>query len=272
MAMEKHFIQEGVIRSQIENFLKNELGRTGFSSVQIQKTPTATRIILFIEKPPLVIGKKGKRVNRLTKILTEKYGIDNPTIDVQRVERPTLDPNIVARRIAVALERGINRRRIAYKALRAIMLSGARGAEIMLSGKIVGKGGRSRVEKYNEGYMKKAGDSLKLVDAGSTQANLKAGVIGVTVKIVQPGVKFPDQITVFEPGTKEVKAIEKAPEKKAGKTSGAKKPKKSGEKKVSPSGDMPSKGQKPKKKETETPKKESEEKPAENSAPIEEKT
>ena len=42
MAMEKHFIQEGVIRSEIENFLKNELSRTGYSGVNIQKTPTAT--------------------------------------------------------------------------------------------------------------------------------------------------------------------------------------------------------------------------------------
>jgi small subunit ribosomal protein S3 len=215
MAMEKHFIQEGVIRSEIENFLKKELGRTGFSSVNIQKTPTATRVILYIEKPPLVIGKKGKRVNRLTKILTEKYGIDNPTIDVQRVEKPTLDPNIVARRIAVALERGINRRRIAYKALRAIMMSGARGAEIILSGKIVGKGGRSRSEKYSEGYMKKAGDSLRLVDIGSTQANLKAGVIGVTVKLVKPDTVFPDQISIIDRKPMEEKPPEKdMPEKK----------------------------------------------------------
>jgi small subunit ribosomal protein S3 len=227
MAMEKHFIQEGVIRSEIENFLKKELSRTGFSSVSIQKTPTATRIILFIEKPPLVIGKKGKRINRLTKILTEKYGIDNPAIDVQRVEKPTLDPNIVARRIAVALERGINRRRIAYKALRAIMLSGARGAEIVLSGKIVGKGGRSRVEKYSEGYMKKAGDSLRLVDIGSTQANLKAGVIGVTVKLVRPGVRFPDQISVLEGMPKSGPIVE---EKKVEKKKKPRKPKAQGEK------------------------------------------
>ncbi|MFH1125720.1 MAG: 30S ribosomal protein S3 [Candidatus Altiarchaeota archaeon] len=226
MAMEKHFIQEGVIKSEIENFLKKELTRAGFSSVNIQKTPTATRVIIYIEKPPLVIGKKGKRVNRLTKILTEKYGIDNPTIDVQRVEKPTLDPNIVARRIAVALERGINRRRIAYKALRAIMVSGARGAEIVLSGKIIGKGGRSRVEKYGEGYMKKAGDSLRLVDIGSVQANLKAGVIGVTVKIVQPGTRFPDQINVVERQKPAEKLVE---EQKVEKKKRTRKKKESGE-------------------------------------------
>ncbi|MFH0859917.1 MAG: 30S ribosomal protein S3 [Candidatus Altiarchaeota archaeon] len=198
MAMEKHFIQEGVIRSEIESFLRSELNRAGYSGIKIQKTPLTTRVILYVEKPPLVIGKHGKRINRLTTVLTEKYGIESPSIDVQRIERPTLDPNIVARRIAVALERGMNRRRVVYKAVRAVMGSGARGVEIILAGKIVGKGGRSRAEKYSEGYMKKAGDCAKLVSRGATQAYLKAGVIGVSVKIVPPGTVFPDQIYVIE--------------------------------------------------------------------------
>ncbi len=208
MAMEKHFIQEGKIRSEIENFLKKELSGTGYSGIIIQKTPLATRIILNVEKPPLVIGKKGRRINKITKLLKSKYGIDNPAIDVQKIENPTLDPNIVARRIAIALERGMNRRRVVYKALRAVMYSGARGIEIKLSGKIIGKGGRSRTEKYAEGYMKKAGDSLKLVDVGSTQAYLKAGIIGVTVKIVLPDVVFPDQISVIPRVDESAKAIE----------------------------------------------------------------
>jgi small subunit ribosomal protein S3 len=197
MAIERHFIQEGVIRSEVESFLRSELNRAGYSGINIQKTPLTTRVILYVEKPPIVIGKKGKRINTLTDMLKSKYGIENPSIDVQKIEKPTLDPNIIARRIAVALERGMNRRRIAYKAVRAVMSSRARGVEIILAGKIVGKGGRARVEKYLEGYMKKAGDSLKLVRIGSTQAYLKAGVIGVTVKIVPPDTRFPDQITVL---------------------------------------------------------------------------
>jgi len=197
MAIERHFIQEGVIRSEVESFLRSELNRAGYSGINIQKTPLTTRVILYVEKPPIVIGKKGKRINTLTEMLKSKFGIENPSIDVQKIEKPTLDPNIIARRIAVALERGMNRRRIAYKAVRAIMSSRARGVEIILSGKIVGKGGRARNEKYLEGYMKKAGDSLKLVSIGSTQAYLKAGVIGVTVKIVPPDTRFPDQISVL---------------------------------------------------------------------------
>ncbi len=181
----------------MENLLRRELSRSGYSRMDIQKTPLATRIDLHVEKPPIVIGKKGRRINKLTRILEEKYGIDNLTIDVKKIENPTLDPKIVAKRIALALERGMYRRRVTYKALHAVMYAGARGVEISLAGKIVGKGGRSRTEKYAKGYMKKAGDPTNLVDVGSTQAYLKAGVIGVTVRIVPPGVVFPDQITMI---------------------------------------------------------------------------
>ncbi|MEM2918915.1 MAG: 30S ribosomal protein S3 [Candidatus Altiarchaeota archaeon] len=198
MAITKYFIQEGKIRSEIENFLKKELDSAGYSGMNIQKTLLSTRVTLYVEKPPLVIGKKGKRIDKLTQILKEKYNIENPSVDVQKVENPTLDPNIIARRIVSALEKGMNRRRVVYKAIRAIMNAGAQGVEIILAGKIIGKGGRARAEKYSEGYMKKAGDSTKLVRIGTKQAYLKAGVIGVTVKIVPPDVEFPDRFKVKE--------------------------------------------------------------------------
>ncbi|OYT25637.1 MAG: 30S ribosomal protein S3 [Candidatus Altiarchaeales archaeon ex4484_96] len=197
MAMEKHFIQEGKIRSEMDSFLRREFSRAVYCGMDIHKTPLAVRINLYVEKPPLVIGKKGRRINKLTKVLEEKYNIENLAIDVQRVDNPVLNPEVIARRIATALERRMYRRRIVYKAMRAIMSAGARGVEISLSGKIIGKGGRSRTEKYSEGYMKKAGDSTKLVREASTQAYLKAGVIGVTVKIVPPDAVFPDQITIL---------------------------------------------------------------------------
>ena len=207
MAMERHFIQEGLIRSEIETFLRRELEGAGYSGINIQKTPLATRVVLYVEKPPLVIGKKGRRINKLTRFLKEKYGIDNPAIDVQTVENPNLDPNIVARRIVQSLEKGMNRRRVIYKAVRSALGSGARGIEVIVAGKIIGKGGRAKQEKYLQGYMRKVGDSAKLVRTGSTQAFMKAGVIGITVKIVPPDIVFPDQI--------EIKMPVKAPEEKA---------------------------------------------------------
>lgn len=230
MAMEKHFIQEGKIRSKIENFMKNELDRIGYSSIDIQKTPLSTQITLYVEKPPIVIGKRGSRIEKLTNLLKYKFRVENPVIDVQKIENARLDAHLIARRTAMALERGMNRRKVAYGALRGIMMSGARGAEIVLSGKLMGKGGRARTEKYSDGYMKKAGDSAKLVSVGSTQAYLKAGVIGVTVKIVQSDVVFPDQITVVKKISKKVEPAVKEEVTEAEK--GREEPEKKGEKKV----------------------------------------
>jgi small subunit ribosomal protein S3 len=82
------------------------------------------------------------------------------------------------------------------------MSSGAQGVEIVLAGKIVGKGGRARAEKYAVGYMRKSGDSAKMVRKGSTQAYMKAGIIGITIRIVPPNIVFPDQISV-KPKVKE---------------------------------------------------------------------
>jgi len=209
MAMEKHFIQEGKIRSEMDSFLRKELSKAVYCGMDIHKTPLAVRINLYVEKPPLVIGKKGRRINKLTRMLEQKYNIENLAIDVQRVENPVLNSEVIARRIATALERRMYRRRVVYRAIRAIMSAGARGVEIALSGKIIGKGGRSRTEKYSEGYMKKAGDSTKLVNEASTQAYLKAGVIGVSVRIVPPDAVFPDQITILKKEEEVSEASEK---------------------------------------------------------------
>ncbi|ODS39644.1 MAG: 30S ribosomal protein S3 [Candidatus Altiarchaeales archaeon WOR_SM1_86-2] len=208
MTIDRHFIREGLIRSEIEGFLRNELSSAGYSGIDIQRTSLKTRITVFVDKPPLVIGRKGRQIEKLTRTLEDKFNLEDPSIDVQKVEQWNLDPSLVARSIVMALERGMNFRRVAHRAVKSVMRGGARGVEIILTGKIVGKGGKSRVEKFSEGYIKKAGDSLKLVRRGLMQAYLKAGVIGVTVKIVPPGVVFPDQIDVME-----AKKVEKAVEK-----------------------------------------------------------
>jgi len=225
LAIEKHFIQEGIIRSQVEEFLSRKIDKAGYSRIEIKKVPLSTQILLFVERPPLIIGKRGKKIERMTSELKNRFNIEKPMIDVQKVTQPNLDANLVAKSIATALERGMNRRRVIYRTLRAVMHSGARGVEISLSGKIVGKGGRSRTEKYLEGYMKKAGDSLKLVDMGLTQAYLKAGIIGVTVRIVKPDVVFPDHIDVLKgivikeetPGDNDANLEKKLPEDSDGK-------------------------------------------------------
>jgi small subunit ribosomal protein S3 len=83
-------------------------------------------------------------------------------------------------------------------ALREVMASGALGAEIRVAGKVVGKGAKAKALTVRSGYLKKSGELMKLVDVGHYTAYLKAGAIGVTVRIVPPGTVFSDQVSAME--------------------------------------------------------------------------
>jgi small subunit ribosomal protein S3 len=77
------------------------------------------------------------------------------------------------------------------------MESGALGAEIVLSGKVTGA--RSRVEKFNRGYIKHNGEPAEeIVDHGVATAVMKLGTIGVQVKIIPPGAELPDDFRIHE--------------------------------------------------------------------------
>ncbi|MFC2174931.1 30S ribosomal protein S3 [archaeon] len=194
--IERKFVKEGLNRSKLNAYLRQRLKRAGYVGVQIQKTPLMTRLAIRVERPGLVIGRKGSTIKELTTTIQTKFGIDNVQIKVDEVAVPELDSAIMARRIASSLEKGMNFRRILHWTLEKIMKAGAIGAEIVVSGKLVGKSGKARTERVGAGYLKKAGDGAKMVNVARTQAIKKAGIIGVTVRIVPPDVQFADKVDV----------------------------------------------------------------------------
>ncbi|MFC6955474.1 30S ribosomal protein S3 [Halorubellus litoreus] len=195
MADEHQFIQDGMQRSQIDEFFAEELGRAGYGGMEMAPTPMGMQIVLKAEKPGMVIGKGGKNIRKVTTQLEERFNLEDPQIDVQEVDEPDLNARIVADRLANALERGWYFRKAGHTTLERIMDAGALGAEIVLSGKVTGA--RSRVEKFNDGYIKHNGEPAEeVVDHGQGVAVMKLGTIGVDVKIIPPGAELPDDFGV----------------------------------------------------------------------------
>ena len=207
MADEHQFIEDGLQRSQIDEFFADELSRAGYGGMQVAKTPMGTQIVLKAEKPGMVIGKGGKNIRKVTRELEERFDLDDPQIDVQEVDEPDLNAQIVADRLANALERGWYFRKAGHTTIDRIMDAGALGAEIVLSGKVTGA--RSRVEKFNRGYIKHNGEpASEVVDEGQGVSVMKLGTIGVTVKTIPPGAELPDDFTIAEDA--EIEAVEQA--------------------------------------------------------------
>ncbi|WP_136688391.1 30S ribosomal protein S3 [Halorhabdus amylolytica] len=197
MADELQFIEDGLQRTQIDEFFAEELGRAGYGGMEVAKTPMGTQIVLKAEKPGMVIGKGGKNIRKITTTLEEEFDLEDPQVDVQEVEEPDLNARIVADRLANALERGWYFRKAGHTTIDRIMEAGAKGAEIVLSGKVTGA--RSRVEKFNRGYIKHNGEPAEdIVDHGQGVAVMKLGTIGVDVKIIPPDAVLPDDFEIYE--------------------------------------------------------------------------
>ena len=195
--IEKDFVTEGLKRTRIDEYLESELERAGYGGMEVQLTPLGTMVVVYAERPGLVIGRGGKTVRNITQTLKSNYGLENPQVEVKEVDVPELNPKIMAHKIAAMLQRGMHFRRVAYTALRRIMGAGAQGVEVTISGKI--RGARSATAKFNDGYLKKCGEpSTRFVRSGFATVQLKPGVLGIYVRIMPPGMVLPDKVDILK--------------------------------------------------------------------------
>jgi len=205
MAVERKFIQDRIRKLQVKEWLKQEVRNAGFGGVDIVRTPLGTQVSLFVERPGLVIGKGGRRIRMLQEKLKE-FGLDNPQISVDEVEKPEFNAQLMATLLARALERGWYFRRAGYRFLYRIMEAGAKGCEIEISGKLTSE--RARTEKFVAGTMIHTGDpAYELVRKGFDIAIKKLGVYGVSVRIIPPDVELPDEFKVKEVSKEELEAL-----------------------------------------------------------------
>ena len=197
MSVVKHFIEEAVKKVKINEFLRKELDRSGYGGVDMTKTPLGTHMVIYAMRPGVVIGRAGRTIKNLTKILEEAYDVPNPQISVAEIEVPELNAQVMASRIASSLTRGVHYRRAGYWGLNQIMGAGALGAEVVISGNL--RSDRSRYEKFRDGYLAKSGDAaMKNIRKDIVHVPLKAGILGVKVLIMPPDAKFPDQVSIIE--------------------------------------------------------------------------
>ncbi len=198
MTSERKFIRENTKRSLIKKFLLKEIEGAGFGGMNIQRTPLGTRINIVVERPGMVIGKGGSKIKALTATIQQKFEVDNPQIEIEEAgANAALNAQIMAEKLAEALERGWHFRRAGHSTVRRIMRAGAKGCQIIIAGKLTGA--RHRTEKFTQGHVKYCGETAKeVMDIGYAVAKLKAGVLGVKIRIMKPDATLPDEIKILQ--------------------------------------------------------------------------
>jgi len=100
-----------------------------------------------------------------------------------------------------------------YGVLRFIMESGAKGCEVVVSGKL--RAARAKSMKFTDGFMIHSGQPVRdFVDSATRHVLLRQGVLGVKVKIFSdelPGGKgkkpLPDAVFIMEPKEIDAQAV-----------------------------------------------------------------
>src|SRR3989344_1831687 len=195
---EKKFVQFKKQELAIREYVKNSLRKGQVSDVRIEYTPVGEKIVIATHKPGLVIGRKGERIAELTGFLKREFKLENPHIEISEIRSPQLNAQLVADNIANSLESlgPLKFKVIAYSTMQRVIEAGAQGVEIRLSGKLPSD--RAKSWRFATGYLKKVGDTAKVVEKAQAVAQTKPGTVGIKVSILPPDALIHDKITVNE--------------------------------------------------------------------------
>ncbi len=165
---------------ELRSMLKKRLERAGVSEVDIERAADKLRVTIYTSRPGIIIGRKGAEVDKLRDDLMKKMGRE-VHINIQEIQRPELDAQLVAANLAGQLERRVAFRRAMRRSMESAFRFGAKGFKIMIAGRL---GGHeiARTEWYQDGRLPL--HTLKAeIDYGLAEAHTTYGVIGCKVWI-----------------------------------------------------------------------------------------
>nr|GMC65464.1 40S ribosomal protein S3 [Ipomoea batatas] len=245
MSKKRKFVADGVFFAELNEVLTRELAEDGYSGVEVRVTPVRTEIIIRATRTQNVLGEKGRRIRELTSVVQKRFKFEENTVElyaekvnnrglcaiaqaeslrykllgglaVRSEEKLTFDAihclNAIASWLEVdALMLCHTQSKACYGVLRFVMESGAKGCEVIVSGKL--RAQRAKSMKFKDGYMISSGQPVKeYIDTAVRHILMRQGVLGIKVKIMLdwdpkgkqgPMTPLPDLVTIHPPKEEE---------------------------------------------------------------------
>lgn len=177
----------------VRKALMERLRPAGIARVEIERSINSIRVMVYVSKPGMVIGRAGTGLEELQKFLRTKLAVvskkNAPKLDirVEPVKEPNLDAYLVARNIADQLIRRLPHKRVLAQTAERVMGSGAKGVRVVLTGRI-GGAEIGRREKIQQGTVPLS-TIREHVSFAQVPSLTKKGYIGVKVWINTPEKK-----------------------------------------------------------------------------------
>jgi small subunit ribosomal protein S3e len=137
------------------------LAENGYAGLEVRVTPLRTEIIIKATKTQDVLGEKGQRIRELTSVVQKRFNFPDGSVEIfaEKVASKGLCAQTQAESLKYKLLGGLAVRRACYGVLKFVMESGAKGAEVSVSGKV--RGQRAKTQKFFDGYMIKSGHAYE---------------------------------------------------------------------------------------------------------------
>lgn len=164
----------------VRKIVFKKLEDAAVSDIYIERYANRVRVTIKTARPGIVIGRKGEDIESLKTELS-KITKKEVYVEISEVKNPDLDATLVARNVAMQLERRVSHRRAMKRAQQLAMDNGALGFKITAGGRLNGAE-IARSESYKEGKIPL--HTLRAnIDYGTAEANTVAGIIGIKVWI-----------------------------------------------------------------------------------------
>jgi len=209
ISKKRKFVADGVFYAELNELLQSELAEEGYAGVEVRVTPVRTEIIIRATQTQEVLGEQGRRIRELTSVVQKRFGFPKTGVELyaERVANRGLCASAQAESLRYKLLGGLAVRRACYGVLRYIMEAGAKGCEVIVSGKL--RAQRAKAMKFKEGYMIKSGHAVNTyITKAVRHVLMRQGVLGIKVSIMLPqdpegkmGPKenLSDIVTILEP-------------------------------------------------------------------------
>ncbi len=158
--------------------LKKRFAHAGVSKIDIERAANKLKIDIHTSRPGIIIGRKGTEVDKLKQEIQKKTNRE-VFINIQEIQKPELDAQLIGESVAMQLEKRVAFRRAMRKAVESALRFGARGIKVRVSGRLNGAE-IARSEWYLHGQLPL--QTLRAdIDYGFAQAFTTYGCIGVKV-------------------------------------------------------------------------------------------
>ncbi len=169
---------------KVRELLMKKLRPAGIQSVEIERAVNKLKVIIYVSRPGVLIGRGGSGLTEIKKFLMGELKIksDN-TLEIVPMELKSADlaAYLVAQSIAEQLARRLPAQRVMNQAIDRVMRAGAKGVRIVISGRI-GGAEIARREWKAQGTMPL--HTLRAdIDFTAYPALTKSGYVGVKVWI-----------------------------------------------------------------------------------------